>query len=264
MAPRVDHDLASFRFFSAAVDLDAAARACVEGSGGLGLVATTGTEAHVVGHAAYVPTGGDHAEVAFAVADDWQGHGISTILLAHLAEAAATEGITTFTATVLPANHRMISVFRDSGFPVEVRSHPGELEVLLPTTLDEAGRRRFEDRERDASVAAVSHVLRPASVAVVGASRRPGTVGGEVMRSLLAGGFTGSLYALNHTRPRSRAYPPSRASGTCRRPWRWRSSPCRPPMSSQSRATALRWESARSSCSPPASRRRRGGHAPAG
>ena len=46
-------------------------------------------------------------------------------------------------------------------------------------------------------MAAVEHVLRPASVAVIGASRRRGTVGGEVLHNLVAGGFTGSLYAVN-------------------------------------------------------------------
>jgi hypothetical protein len=38
-------------------------------------------------------------------------------LLAHLAEAAAEEVTTVFVAITLPGNHRMIGVFRDSGFP---------------------------------------------------------------------------------------------------------------------------------------------------
>jgi acetate---CoA ligase (ADP-forming) len=56
------------------------------------------------------------AEVAFAVADAWQGHGIATVLLAHLAQSASSAGIETFEATVLSSNHRMLQVFHDSGF----------------------------------------------------------------------------------------------------------------------------------------------------
>ena len=56
------------------------------------------------------------AEVAFEVADEWQGRGIATVLLAHLAELpGARHGH--LHRLVLPPNHRMLQVFRDSGFP---------------------------------------------------------------------------------------------------------------------------------------------------
>ena len=50
----------------------------------------------------------------------------------------------------------------------------GAIEIEFPTSLSRDARRRFEERQRAADVAAVAHVLRPASVAVIGASRRPG------------------------------------------------------------------------------------------
>ena len=78
---------------------------------------------------------------------DWQGRGIATLLLAQLAEAAAAEDVRQFTAVVLTSNRKMIGTFRDSGFPVEVRTQPGELKVTFPTSLTEDGRRRFEERE---------------------------------------------------------------------------------------------------------------------
>src|SRR4026209_2629998 len=58
----------------------------------------------------------DRAEVAFAVSDALQGHGIGTRLLEHLANIARDHGITTFDAYVLGSNRRMFDVFRDSGF----------------------------------------------------------------------------------------------------------------------------------------------------
>jgi acetyl coenzyme A synthetase (ADP forming)-like protein len=167
-----------------------------------GLVAESGEPRRIIAHAAYVRVGserqpGSSAEVAFLVADPWQGKGISTILLAQLATVATAHGIVTFTAEVLPNNHRMIEVFRDSGFPVSMRALPGAIEIELPTSLNPEAIARFEDRERLAAVAAVRSVLEPRSVAVIGASRRRGTIGGELLHNLLEGRFSGSIYVVN-------------------------------------------------------------------
>lgn len=135
--------------------------------------------------------------MAFLVADAWQGHGISTIMLAHLASAAAQHGIRTFIAEVLPANHRMIDVFRQSGFPLETHSSRDAIHVELPTSLSPDALARFEERERTAAVAAVRSFLAPRSVAIVGASRRRGTIGGEILHNLVAGEFTGAVYPVN-------------------------------------------------------------------
>jgi GNAT superfamily N-acetyltransferase len=138
------------------------------------LVAETGPSRRIVAHAAYVRQEAARAEVAFVVAERWQGKGISTVLLAHLAEVAEAHGISTFTGQVLPHNHRMIEVLRESGFPVELRSTVDAIEIELPTSLSAEALARFEERERTAAVAAVRSVLEPRSVAVIGASRRCG------------------------------------------------------------------------------------------
>jgi acetyl coenzyme A synthetase (ADP forming)-like protein len=191
------------RFFTAGADLDAAARLFVD-DGGRGLVVVAGDPERIVAHAGYMRESADRAEIAFEVADDWQGRGIATVLLAHLAELAQTDGIATFTATVLAANHMMIRVFRDSGFAVDVRSLPGELSVEMPADLTPAGHARFEARERVAAEAAVAHVLRPASVALIGVSQRPGSVGGAVLGNVLGAGFAGRLCVVH---PRGEGFP---------------------------------------------------------
>ncbi|HEY5196106.1 MAG TPA: GNAT family N-acetyltransferase [Solirubrobacteraceae bacterium] len=172
-----------------AVDLDYVDRYAV--------VATTGQERTIVAHGAYIRTRGDCAEVAFVVADAWQGHGIATIMLGRLAAVAQQHGIAVFTADVLPHNHRMIDVFRDSGFPVELHRGEGVIEVRFPTSLSAEGRLAFERREQTASVAAVRAFLRPASVAVIGASRRRGTIAAQVLERLLTGGYAGPAYPIN-------------------------------------------------------------------
>ncbi|MHB1568258.1 MAG: bifunctional acetate--CoA ligase family protein/GNAT family N-acetyltransferase [Solirubrobacteraceae bacterium] len=161
------------------------------------LIAESGMPRRIIAHAAYIREPTERAEVAFMVADDWQGKGISTVLLAQLAEVAEAHGITTFTAEVLPHNHKMIEVFRQSGFPVEMHSEPDAIAIELPTSLSHDARERFDERESTAAVAAVRNFLEPTSVAVIGASRRRGTVGGEVLHNLLASQFAGPVYAVN-------------------------------------------------------------------
>jgi acetate---CoA ligase (ADP-forming) len=194
----VSPDSIWFRFFGT-VNLDWATSwsVNVDYADRYGLVVESGNPRAIVAHAAYVRIDYGRAEVAFLVADAWQGRGISTILLAHLAEVAERQGFSTFFAQVLPHNHRMIDVFRESGFPVKLRSAPDVIEVELPTSLSAAAVERFEERERIGAVAAVRSFLEPSSVAVIGASRRRGTIGGEILHNLLAAEFNGAVYAVN-------------------------------------------------------------------
>jgi acetyl coenzyme A synthetase (ADP forming)-like protein len=91
----------------------------------------------------------------------------------------------------------MIEVFRESGFPTNVRSEFGESLVDFPTSLTTEALERFEAREQVAAVAAMQHFLTPRSVAVIGASRSRGTIGGEVFHNLLSFGFSGPVYPVN-------------------------------------------------------------------
>jgi acetate---CoA ligase (ADP-forming) len=104
-------------------------------------------------------------------------------------------------AEVLPENHRMIRVFRDSGFPVKTHSLPGALLVEFPTTPSPEALERFERREQVAAAAAMRAFFAPGSVAVIGASRRRGTVAGELFHNLLVAGFNGPVYPVNPKAP---------------------------------------------------------------
>jgi len=188
-----------FRFFSGATDLKSTASlmADVDYAGRYGLAASRGGDGRLIGHAIYVETSSARAEVAFAIADEMQGLGLATLLLAHLAGVAHTNGISVFFAEVMPQNHRMIEVFRESGFPVDTSAAPGSILVEFPTSFSAAAIRRFEERDRIAAAAAIRHFLEPNSVAVIGASRRRGGVGGEIFHNLLESGFEGVVYPVN-------------------------------------------------------------------
>ena len=140
------------RFFSAGANLAAQAHgfADVDGISAYGLVATAASTGEIVGHAGYARVGPQTAEVAFAIADAYQGLGLATTLLARLALHAHAHRIATFTAVTRTDNHAMIDVFRESGFAVELRSGVDIVNVRFPTRLSADGWCRFEQRDQSA------------------------------------------------------------------------------------------------------------------
>ncbi|WP_329044415.1 bifunctional acetate--CoA ligase family protein/GNAT family N-acetyltransferase [Streptomyces sp. NBC_01422] len=139
----------------------------------------------------------DEAEVAFLVQDAHQGRGVASALLEHIAAVARERGIRRFAAEVLPANNKMIKVFRDAGFTQQRSFEDGSVHLTLdlePTAESLAVQRA---REQRAEARSVQRLLAPGSVAVIGVGRAPGGVGRSVLRNLLGSGFTGRAYAVN-------------------------------------------------------------------
>lgn len=161
------------------------------------LVLQGGDEGRMIGGAQYIRIDGDRAEVSLSVADDHQGHGIGSILLGQLAQEAARHGISTFVAEVLPENHRMVDMFRASGFRVSIRATRGAIAVEMPIVLTEEALERFDRRETEAAVNAMRTFLSPRSVAVIGASRDSSTIGGRLFHNLLTTEFHGPVYPVN-------------------------------------------------------------------
>jgi acetyl coenzyme A synthetase (ADP forming)-like protein len=162
------------------------------------LAIADGEAGDVIGGAQYIREGSAaRAEVSVSVADELQGHGLGPILVAHLADAAGSAGISTFHAQVLPENHRMIEVFRRSGFPVHLRVTPGAVDVEFPTALTDEALEAYEGRERVAAANAIRAIVSPSSVAVIGASRDPDSIGGRLLHNLLAPPFAGVVHAVN-------------------------------------------------------------------
>ena len=202
-----------------------------------------GDEERIVAHAAYMRESAERAEVAFEVADDWQGRGIATILLAHLAEPPrARRHPHVHRRPCCPSNHRMIA-----GVPrLRVRRRGAR-----------AARRAAHGDARRRSTPAAPRALRGprahrrrgcrgarAAARVGRAGRRlarPGTVGAAVLaqpasRAASPAGCTSSIRAAK----RSTASRPTARSPTSRGRSSSPSSPFPPPRSSTSRATAAR------------------------
>ena len=173
-----------------------ARRTCLDPApGSVALLALAGRE--VVGVASYAPTEPGRAEVAFAVAEHMHHRGIATLLLEHLVSAARSRQISTFTAQTLSENKAMLGVFEDAGLPVKQRYADGAIELTfpLPDRDPDSYMDAVAERERHAEVVSLRHVFAPGSVAVIGASRRPGSAGRAILDSLRP--YAGRLYLVN-------------------------------------------------------------------
>jgi acyl-CoA synthetase (NDP forming)/RimJ/RimL family protein N-acetyltransferase len=137
------------------------------------------------------------AEVAFNIADAHQGRGIGSILLEHLAAAAQENGIRRFSAEVLPENRKMLMVFSDAGYDVKRHFDDGVVSLEFNIGPTDKSRAVMEAREHRAEARSVRDLLTPSSVAVIGASRKWGTVGHQLLEHIIEGGFTGPVYAIN-------------------------------------------------------------------
>jgi acetyl coenzyme A synthetase (ADP forming)-like protein len=137
------------------------------------------------------------AEAAFAVDDEFQGHGIGTRLVEQLAGLAAEAGIERFVAEVLPTNLSMLRVFERVGFAVTRELDGGVVEVVFPIAPTESYRESVDSRDHLGVVASLGPFFSPRAVAVYGASPRAGTIGGLVFRNIVEGDFTGDAYPVN-------------------------------------------------------------------
>jgi acyl-CoA synthetase (NDP forming)/RimJ/RimL family protein N-acetyltransferase len=142
--------------------------------------------------------GGRSAEVAFNISDHYQGKGVGSVLLEHLAAIGQELGVQRFTAEVLPQNRRMLNVFKEAGYAVHHHFEDGVVMVgfdIRPTEQSTAVRLA---REHRAEAVSVHGLLHPASIAVVGASRRTASIGHRFLANLLGGGYAGPVYAVNN------------------------------------------------------------------
>lgn len=156
------------------------------------------TSGQLIGIAEYDTGGtGDSAEISLAVADGLHHRGVGTLLVEHLVSAARAEGITSFTADALSDNHEVLRLFADLGLRTARRFEGPEVRCTIALDPSDSYLTAVEERGRAADVASLRPLLRPASVAVVGAGRKPGSVGRAILHQIRTGGYTGRLFAVN-------------------------------------------------------------------
>src|SRR5690606_26221398 len=85
----------------------------------------------------------------------------------------------------------------DSGFQVEKELEAAEWRIRLPLVTTRDGIERMEERDRLATKASMFPFFHPRSIAVVGASRNPKSIGHRVLTNLVLSRFQGPVYPIN-------------------------------------------------------------------
>lgn len=154
-------------------------------------------EGRIIGVGRYDRIDRATAEIAFVIHDDHQGRGLGSILLEHLAVAAREHGITRFEAEVLPTNRRMLATFEEAGYKPTRAMDEGVVKLHFDISPTESSREVMQAREQRAEARSIRSLLAPRAVALVGASRREGSIGNTLLHNLRKSHFSGPLLAVH-------------------------------------------------------------------
>jgi RimJ/RimL family protein N-acetyltransferase len=85
----------------------------------------------IAGGGRYIVVQPGQAEIAFVVVDAYQGQGLGTILMRHLAVLARDAGLNELIAEVLPENTAMLKLFKKFGFRPDAKGSPQVVHLTL-------------------------------------------------------------------------------------------------------------------------------------
>jgi RimJ/RimL family protein N-acetyltransferase len=85
----------------------------------------------IAGGGRYIVVRPGQAEIAFVVVDAYQGQGIGTMLMHHLAVLARDAGVKELIAEVLPENTAMLKVFKKFGFRAGSNREPQVIHLTM-------------------------------------------------------------------------------------------------------------------------------------
>ncbi|MDA1360899.1 GNAT family N-acetyltransferase [Glycomyces luteolus] len=156
-------------------------------------------EGRLLGAASFapVPDHPDRAEFGVLVVPDHQHRGLGTLMLEHLASAAAAAWIRELSGQVLAVNLQMLRLAKRLVPGIATPYQGGVADLVVETDFDETLAEEVAERERASERISLRPLLDPASVAVVGASRSGKGIGARILRSIVDGGFTGPVYPIH-------------------------------------------------------------------
>ncbi len=88
-------------------------------------------------------------------------------------------------------------VFKNYDFHLASQPDAGVYHVKFPISPITSLVRKEEEMERASTLESLRYVISPRSVAVIGASRQTGTIGNLLLKCILDGGFSGTVYPVN-------------------------------------------------------------------
>ncbi|WP_370961632.1 GNAT family N-acetyltransferase [Amycolatopsis sp. cg9] len=192
-----------FRFFGAPSGLEKLAAGIAADPGPGHYAVGCYSRGELVGVANYeVLADSADAEVALVVDAKMRTQGVATLLMEHLVSHARKTGLRRFLAEVLAENAKVLNVFKDLGLSFEATIGGPERDVVMTLDEDSAYLDAVLKRDSIADAASLAHLFKPSSIAVIGAGRRPGSVGHAVLANLASSGYRGPVEVVN---PHARA-----------------------------------------------------------
>ena len=181
-------------------DIDSARHFCnVDYTSAFALVAEVVHDSkEMVAIARYLKLPGKNSAEIFILADEeYQGKGLGIVLLENLAKVARSRGISTFESDVAIENGPIHALITGFGFHVTKILEKNVSHVVMPIVSSKKSIHKEEEAERLATIESLKSILYPKSIAVIGASRYPGTIGYLLVRSLIESGYVGAVYPVN-------------------------------------------------------------------
>ena len=165
----------------------------------VGIVATAQAvwPGRIVGVARYERTAGDAARMLVFVDVSWRRAGLGTLLVRRLASAARHAGVRRLAGDVPRSDAAMLGLLEELGLEYEEQVTAASVHASFAVQETDAYLDAVLADQRAAARVAVGPFLGPASIAVVGASDKPVTIGGLLLANLLASGFSGPIYPVN-------------------------------------------------------------------
>ena len=151
----------------------------------------------VVGVARYERTAADTARALVFVDASWRRTGLGTMLLRRLAEAARHAGVRLLAGDVPRSDVAMLGLLEELGLEYEEQVTAASVHASFAVQKIDAYLDALLADQRAAARVSVAPFLCPRSIALVGASDKPGSIGALLLANLVASGFAGPVYPVN-------------------------------------------------------------------
>ena len=151
----------------------------------------------VVGVARYERTAADTARALVFVDASWRRAGLGTVLLRRLAEAARHAGVRRLAGDVPRSDVAMLGLLEELGLEYEEQVTAASVHASFAVQETDAYLDALLADQRAAARVSVAPFLCPRSIALVGASDKPGSIGALLLANLVASGFAGPVYPVN-------------------------------------------------------------------
>ncbi len=151
----------------------------------------------VAGVARYERTTGDTARFLLFVDASWRRAGLGTVLLRRLAEAARHAGVRRLAGDVSKGEVAILGLLEDLGLEYTEQVTAATVHASFAVQETDAYLDAVLADQRAAARVAIGPFLCPGSIALVGASDKPDSIGGLLLANLQQSGFTGPVYPVN-------------------------------------------------------------------